>query len=389
MATNVDKKTDALRTAFPGLEGGEFEHLIAVAHERSLQAGAVVVREEEAGQTFFVILDGQVEVTKRIDDQAWRVLRRHGPGEFFGEMALIETTPRTASVRTLVPSTLLEIDKDDFDAVLSQHPSMALIVMRKLTQRLRQTDQAAIEKLRQKNEELARANRDLVEQERLRSEFLTAIAHELRTPLTAANGYLSLISDGSIGPEQMSYAVSRAVRNVKRVVKLVNDILFLQEVDLILPEYQPISLAELIGQSVGGVRQQAIENDVSIRVQVDESLPPVMGDPEWLRRAIDALLDNAIKFSPDGGEISIGADYYAGQVRVAISDQGVGIPADQMDRVFARFQRIRRVGPHVFGGVGLGMPVVKQVVKQHGGTIEVQSEEAEGSTFILRLPAVG
>ena len=389
MATSADEKTDALRKAFPGLEGDELEHLIAVARKRSFQTGTLVVREEEAGQTFFVILDGQVEVTKRLDDQAWRVLRRHGPGEFFGEMALIETTPRTATVRTLVPSTLLEINKDDFDAVLSQHPSMALTVMRKLTQRLRQADQAAIGELRQKNEELARANRDLVEQERLRSEFLTAIAHELRTPLTAANGYLTLICDGSIAPEQMSYAVSRAVRNVKRVVKLVNDILFLQEVDLILPEFQPISLAELIGQSVGGLRQQAIENDVSIRVQVDASLPRVMGDPEWLRRAIDALLDNAIKFSPDGGEISIGADYYAGQVRVAISDQGVGIPADQMDRVFARFQRIRRVGPHVFGGVGLGIPVVKQVVKQHGGTIEVQSEEAQGSTFILRLPAVG
>jgi len=100
MATSADEKTDALRKAFPGLEGDELEHLIAVARKRSFQTGTLVVREEEAGQTFFVILDGQVEVTKRLDDRAWRVLRRHGPGEFFGEMALIETTPRTATVRT-------------------------------------------------------------------------------------------------------------------------------------------------------------------------------------------------------------------------------------------------------------------------------------------------
>ena len=376
-----------LQQTFPGLEGDGLEYLEAVARHRFYPPDATVVREEEVGQTFFIIVEGEVEVTKQVEGQAERVLRRHGPGDFFGEMALIETLPRTATVRTVTPSTLLELSKDDFDAVLSQQPAMALSVMRTLTHRLRQADQRAIAELSQKNEELARVNRELTQQEQYRSEFLTTVAHELRTPLTSANGYLTLVANGRMGGDQVQNAVSRALRNVKRVVKLVNDILFLQELDLILPEFHPVSLPEIVNQAMAGRRQQAIEADLSLRVQLEEDLPQVMGDSEWLRRAIDALLDNAIKFSPNGGEILVQYTRQSGQVQLTIGDQGVGIPADQVDRIFERFQTGQRAGPYLFSGVGLGLPLVKQVVEQHGGTIEVDSTEAEGSTFVMSLPA--
>jgi signal transduction histidine kinase len=266
---------------------------------------------------------------------------------------------------------------------------MALTVMRKLAQRLRRADQTAIAELRQKNEELARANQELMEQERLRSEFLTAVAHELRTPLTTASGYVTLVAGGKMDPEQVQQAINRAERNVKRVVKLVNDILFMQEMDLILPEFRAVSLPELVSKVAVGRRQQAIGNDVSLRVNVDEDLPQVMGDSEWLRRALDAVLDNAIKFSPNGGEVAMHVTYQSGQVQLAISDRGIGIPADELDRVFTPFERVQRDGQHLFDGVGLGLPVAKQIVEQHGGTMEVQSVEGEGSTFIMRLPFVG
>jgi len=378
---------DILQRTFPGLKGDGLEHLEAVARKRFYPPDAVIVHEEEVGQTFFIIVQGEVEVTKQVNDQPERVLQRHGPGDFFGEMALIETLPRTATVRTLVPTAVLEISKDEFDALLSQQPALALIVLRTLTHRLRQADQRAISELSQKNEELARVNRVLTQQEQFRSEFLTAVAHELRTPLTSANGYLTLVVNGRMDGDQVQHAVNRALRNVKRVVKLVNDILFLQEMDLILPEVGPVSLPEIVSQVVARRKQQVTEADLSLRVQLEENLPRVLGDPEWLDRAIDALIDNAAKFSPDGGEIWIRATCRLGQVQLTISDQGVGIPADQMDRIFERFQRGRQAGPHVFDGVGLGLPLVKQVVEQHGGTIEVDSIEGQGSTFVMSLPA--
>jgi signal transduction histidine kinase len=376
-----------LQQTFPGLEGDGLEHLQTVARKRFYPSDATVVREEELGEAFFIIVEGEVEVTKQVGVQTDRVLQQHGPGDFFGEMALIETQPRTATVRTVAPTTLLELSKDDFDAVLSQQPAMALGVMRTLTHRLRQADQMAIAELSQKNEELARVNRELTQQEQYRSEFLTTVAHELRTPLTSANGYLTLIVNGRMEGDQVQNAVSRALRNVKRVVKLVNDILFLQEMDLILPEFHAVSLPEVVKLAVAGRRQQAVDADLSMRVQLEEDLPQVMGDSEWLRRAIDALLDNAIKFSPDGGEILVKSSCQFGQVKLTIGDQGVGIPADQVDRIFERFQTGQQVGPYLFGGVGLGLPLVKQVVEQHGGTIEVDSQEAEGSTFVMTLPA--
>ena len=378
---------DILQRTFPGLKGGGLEHLEAVALKRFYPSDAVVVREEEIGRTFFIIVQGEVQVTKQVDGQTERVLQCHGPGNFFGEMALIETLPRTATVRTLMPATLLEISKDNFDTVLSQNPALALSVMRTITQRLRQADQRAISELSQKNEELARVNRELIQQEQYRSEFLTTVAHELRTPLTSANGYLTLVANGRMDGDQVEHAVNRALRNVKRVVKLVNDILFLQEMDLILPEFSPVSLQEVVSQVVVRRKQQAIEADLSLRVQLEENLPWVMGDLEWLDRAIDALLDNAAKFSPHGGEVSIRVACRSGQVRLAISDQGVGIPTDEMDLIFERFQRGRQAGPHLFDGVGLGLPLVKQVVGQHGGTIEVDSIEGKGSTFVMNLPA--
>ena len=378
---------DILQRTFPGLEGDGLEHLEAVARERFYPPDTTVVREEDVGQAFFIIVQGEVEVTKQVDGQTQRVLQRHGPGDFFGEMALIEISPRTATVRTLTPSKLLELSKDDFDNVLSRHPVMALSVMRTLTQRLRQADQRAIAELGQKNEELARVNRELIQQEKYRSEFLTTVAHELRTPLTSANGYLTLVANGRMNGDQAQHAVNRALRNVKRVVKLVNDILFLQEIDLILPEFYPVSLGVIASQAVARCSQQAIEADVSLRVQLEENLPQVVGDSEWLRRAVDALLDNAIKFSPNGGQILVQTTCQSGQVQLTIGDQGMGIPADQVDRIFERFQPGRQAGPYLFGGVGLGLSLVKQVVDQHGGRIEVQSTEGQGSTFVISLPA--
>jgi signal transduction histidine kinase len=376
-----------LQQTFPGLEGDGLEHLKTVAHKRFYPPDATVVREEDAGQSLFIIVEGEVEVTKQIEGQAERVLQHHGPGDFFGEMALIETLPRTATVRTVTSTTLLELGKTHFDVVLSQQPAMALGVMRTLTHRLRQADQRAIAELSQKNEELARVNRELTQQEQYRSEFLTTVAHELRTPLTSANGYLTLVLNGSMNGDQVQNAVSRALRNVKRVVKLVNDILFLQELDLILPEFQPVSLPEIVNLATAGRRQQTIAADLSLRVQFEDNFPQVMGDSEWLRRAIDALLDNAIKFSPNGGEILVQSTCESGQVQLTIRDQGVGIPADQIDRIFERFQIGQQAGPYLFSGVGLGLPLVKQVAEQHGGTIEVDSKEAEGSTFVMSLPA--
>ena len=124
-----------------------------------------------------------------------------------------------------------------------------------------------------------------------------------------------------------------------------------------------------------------------VSTQIQQSLPRVMGDAGGLSRAVGALLDNAVKFSPEGGKISIHIHAGDGAVSIEISDPGVGFPMEQLDDVCRPFTRIEATGGHLFGGVGLGIPIARQVVESHGGRIEIQSEVSKGSTFTIILPA--
>jgi signal transduction histidine kinase len=315
-------------------------------------------------------------------------LVHQGPGEFFGEMALIQDRPRAATVRTLQECTLLELTKEDFNALLDRNPSVALTVMRKVTTRLRDSDRMAITELRQKNIELAQAYERLEEQQRLRSAFLTTVAHELRTPLTTAQGYLQLLTSGVIQPDKAMAMVSTVGRNVDQIVDLANSILFLQELDLITPDFEPVMVGQVVAEAVANVSQKAAESNLSLKIDIAPHLPLVNGDARGLEQAIAALLDNAIKFSPEGGEIQVAVSRQDRAVGIEIADPGVGIPEDQLEQLFKPFHRVDSIGGHLFGGVGLGLPIAKHVVELHGGHIWAERRSQGGSRFSVSLPTL-
>ena len=150
--------------------------------------------------------------------------------------------PRAATVETTLPTDVLEIRKDVFTHLVELSSSMSLAMVRAVSNRLRDNDDMAIEDLREKARELAEAYQQLAELEHARSEFLTTIAHELRTPLMAANGFMQVIRTGKIQGEALKSAVETVSRNIEDIIALTNDILFLQEMDLILPiSGQPMS----------------------------------------------------------------------------------------------------------------------------------------------------
>ena len=375
-----------LRRAFPRLLEEEIAELASVAQVRTYPPGTVLCHEGEEEDTFYVIVSGRLEVTKRFDDQTERVLYHPGPGEFFGEIALVQKATRTATVRTLETTTVLEIGREGFESVLERSPRMALQIIRQVSSRLRDADQKAIADLRQKNVELERAYAELEEQQRLRSEFLTTVAHELRTPLTAATGFLHLLRSGAVPPDQQAEVLETVARNLDTVVHLVNNILFLQELELITPEFQPLALGDVVFRAVQGVRERAEKAGIRLQVEVEPGLPTVAGDPTGLERAVAALLDNAVKFSPDGGVVRVEAFHDGVYVGVRVSDPGVGISPEEMDLIFEPFARARPPEGRLFGGIGLGLPIARHVVGLHGGRIEVESRVGEGSTFTILLP---
>jgi CRP/FNR family transcriptional regulator len=271
--------------AFPGITPDEVSELIKNSKLANHPPETVLCRENAVENTFYLILEGRVEVTKVINNTEARLLKILGPWDFFGEMALIHNAPRAATVKTLTPLIALEINREAFDRVLKNSSSVSLAMVREISRRLRENDEMAIDDLRIRASELAEAYQKLAEQDMLRREFLTNVAHHLRTPLMAAGGYLQMIQKGAVPPARMPDAVDTVTRNVQQIVALVNDILFVQEMDLILGKFQPVNMADLAREIAARYRETAEVRRLELRVKPDLFLPPVSGDARSLERA--------------------------------------------------------------------------------------------------------
>jgi signal transduction histidine kinase len=336
--------------------------------------------------TFYILLSGEVRVSKWVNETEERLLKHLHPGEFFGEMAIIHNAPRAATVAATQLSTALEVQKEAFTSMLEHSSSISLAVVRMVSGRLRENDEMAIEDLRLKAKELADAYQQLAEQDFARREFLTRIAHELRTPLMASNGFLQVIRLGMLQGDALNSALDTVVRNLQEITSLTNDILFLQEMDLILPEFQPTDIGAVVASAVDQLRGRAERNRVGLRLNIVSNLPGILAESKSLGRAMTAILDNAIKFSPDGGEVDVQVNFDRDSVWVRVADQGVGIPPESKPHIFDRFFHLDQIGKHLFRGVGLGLSIARQVIEQHQGSILVESELGHGTVFTIHLP---
>jgi signal transduction histidine kinase len=377
---------EALESAFPSLSQAELDGLVRVGRVETYPPGTIICQEGAMENTFYFVLDGWVEVSKHMEGDTPRILHHQGPGEFFGEMALIQDRPRAATVRTLQVCIFLELTKEEFNDLLDRNPSVAFTVMRKIASRLRDSDQMAITDLRQKNLELAQAYERLARQERLRSAFLTTVAHELRTPLTTVQGYLHLMRSSLIPSDKANELMPTLARHVDTIVDLANNILLLQELELITPKFEPMLVGQVVTEAINNVNQKAAECNLSLKIDIAPDLPPVNIDAKGLRRAMAALLDNAIKFSPEGGEILVTVTRRNRSLHIEIADPGVGIPEGQLDLLFEPFRRVESIEGHLFGGIGLGLPIAKHAVELHGGSIRAERRPEGGSRFIVTLP---
>ena len=373
--------------AFPGITPEEVEELISHSQVQSYPAGTVLCREDEIENTFYTILEGEVEVSKSINKSESRLLQTLTPGDFFGEMGIIHNAPRAATVTAKTDVVVLELDRESFDSVLKRSSSIALAMVHEISSRLRENDEMAIEDLRLRARELAQAYQKLAEQEVARREFLTNVAHELRTPLMAASGYLQILQQGRVlNQEQLTTALDTVSRNVQQIVTLVNDILFLQEMDLVLPDFQAVVMGELASAVLERYKSQAAARGIHLSLTEDRDLPPVSGDGKSLERALTALVDNAIKFSPKGGDVEIRLKKGDRQVFVTVEDHGIGISPNTRPRIFDRFYHLEKENEDLFSGIGLGLAITRQVIQQHKGTLSVESEHGQGSTFTMCLP---
>lgn len=222
---------------------------------------------------------------------------------------------------------------------------------------------------------------------RMRDEFISLVSHELRTPLASIHGYVELLpEDGPLTPKQAQF-VTVIERNVTRLSRLVEDLLFVARLDERRVELSlgTVDVGALLEQAVDIARPIAERGDVRLAVESD-GLPPVRGDRERLAQMLDNLVSNAVKFTPAGGSVVLRASNGDHRVHVDVVDSGVGIPEDEIPRLFERFFRASTARDGEMPGTGLGLVISQSIAHAHDTELKVSSEVGVGTTFSFDLP---
>ena len=226
------------------------------------------------------------------------------------------------------------------------------------------------------------------EVDRLKSQFVSTVSHELRTPLTSIRGSLGLLNSGLLGPvsEKGRRMLEIAVSNTDRLVRLINDILDLERLSsgAIALEKQTIDVTQLMQEAVDVIKPLADAAGVSILNS--PFLGSIVADHDRMMQTLTNLLSNAVKFSPSGSTVSLSADSAGSTLRFRIADRGRGIPPGKLESIFERFQQVDASDSRDKGGTGLGLPICRSIVQQHGGRIWAESVFGQGSTFYFTMP---
>ncbi len=232
--------------------------------------------------------------------------------------------------------------------------------------------------------------RDITEEKRvetIKKDFVANVSHELRTPLASIKGYSETLLDDEVERDKQKEFLEIIDRHATRMSRIIDDLLILSRLEssAVSLVSATVDMRELIGSIVKGCLKGAQDKAITIKAELPDVLPPVMGDRDRLEQVVVNLIDNAIKYTPSGGEVTITAEGHEGEVRVDVSDTGIGIPADDISRIFERFYRVDKARSRALGGTGLGLAIVKHIIQGHNGRLDVRSELGEGSTFSFFL----
>jgi two-component system phosphate regulon sensor histidine kinase PhoR len=225
--------------------------------------------------------------------------------------------------------------------------------------------------------------------EKVRKDFVANVSHELRTPITAIRGYAETLRSGAIADRENAPQMIEIIhRQSERLSELVEDLLELSRLEAKELELAkaPVRLQVAATRAVDGVRPKAHEKGIAIALSIPPSLV-TLADERALEQVLLNLLDNAVKYTPPGGQVEVAAEQSGERCVIRVRDTGIGIEAKHLSRIFERFYRVDKGRSRDMGGTGLGLAIVKHLVTALGGELKVSSQPGRGSTFVVLLPS--
>jgi two-component system phosphate regulon sensor histidine kinase PhoR len=223
----------------------------------------------------------------------------------------------------------------------------------------------------------------------VRRDFVANVSHELRTPVTVIKGYAETLLSGALStdPDRAISFLEKIHRHAERLASLVGDLLTLSELEAgeKPPQPVPVAIEGAVGHACALLEEKARNKKINIDRRGIEGALSVLADRRKFEQVMVNLLDNALKYTPENGSITISAKEADGIVAIKITDTGIGIPTNDLPRIFERFYRVDTARSREQGGTGLGLAIVKHIIQQHGGSIAVESTPGKGSTFTVSM----
>jgi signal transduction histidine kinase len=354
---------------FRGLKPDELQTLRAVAQERKYAANQEIFKEGDTGDGVYIVKEGAVQISGLVGQDVRHVFSRIGPGEIFGEMAVLENKPRSASAVADGSATVYFVTRDAMLRLVAGSPSLAMGLLREISSRLREFNAQYIREVLQ-TERLAVVGR-----------FARSIVHDLKNPLNIISITAEMAGSDKSTLEQRRLARTRIGRQVDRIAELVNEIMEFTHGahDAFVPA--PTQYDVFVQQLVDEIRPEVELKSAGIRLENPPPPVQLLLDPRRLRRVFYNLIHNATDAMPGGGKILVRFHLTDREVTTEIEDTGPGIAPEIAGTLFEAFATYGKAH-----GTGLGLSICKKIVEDHHGRISARTEPGRGAIFSFSLP---
>jgi signal transduction histidine kinase len=375
---------------FKHLSENDIHKINQVCKEVRFNDEEIVFVEGSLAERFYIVIEGEVEVWKDYYSEKRDLLAVHGKGQMFGEMALLDGLPRSATVISRAMTRLLYIDRADFNRMVIENSSISLSIAQSVSSLIRKSNEHFVENLRQRNIQLEKSNQELkaAQEELLRSARLSAVGkfssiilHDIRNPLCVLRGYAELIRER---PHETKAVVGRAEKIIKeanRINELANELLDYTHGEIKL-DSAVVDVQDFLLSFIQQISDSFKDQGIDVKSEIAGGILAIM-DRRRMLRVLHNLAANAKKAMIDGGTLTIRTSRKGNYLRIDVSDTGIGMSPRTQKQIFEPF-----FSSFQQGGTGLGMTIVKNIVEAHQGYIRLESKEHEGTQISVYLPGV-